>query len=247
MDWPAGGRGLAVVHCERLARKLADSIRSLSRPSRAQELRGLVLQAAKAVVFNRRLYGFFGRPLRRWTDKWALLEPCLDLQAIQRSWAAVACRQEMRFPERVELQRANSLRLLARLGTVVDVVLPQERPGAQYNYHMFPVLLRDHEERTAVMAAMWARFVDTSKIYSGVVKECRQFGYVGGCPVAESVADRLITLPNYAGLTGEDIDHVAEVFLSDLLAWRAHASRAHGAQRKGAGSEYDGELLKRCT
>ena len=199
------------------------------------------------MVFNRRLYGFFGRPMRRWTDRLALLEPCLDLQAIQRSWAAVACRQALRFPERVELQRANSLRLLAQLGAVDDVVLPRERPGAQYNYHLFPVLLRDREERSAMMAAMWARFVDTSMIYSGVVRECRRFGYLGGCPVAESVADRLITLPNYAALTGQDIDHVAEVFLSDLLAWRSDPSRAHEAQRKGAGSEYDGELLKRCS
>ena len=53
-----------------------------------------------------------------------------------------------------------------------------------------------------MMAAMWAKFVDTSMIYSGVVRECRRFGYVGGCPVAESVADRLITLPNYAASPG---------------------------------------------
>ena len=244
--WPAGGGGLAVVHRERMAHKLADSTRALARSSRFQELRSLALQAAKAVVFNRRLYGLIGRPMRRWTDRLALLEPCLDLQAIQRPWAAVACRQALRFPERVELQRANSLRLLAQLGAVNDVVLPVERPGAHYNYHLFPVLLRDREERSAMMATMWARFVDTSMIYSGVVRECRRFGYRGGCPIAESVADRLITLPNYASLTGQDIDRVAEVFLSDLQAWRSGPSRAHQAQRKGAGSEYDGELLKRC-
>jgi dTDP-4-amino-4,6-dideoxygalactose transaminase len=125
------------------------------------------------------------------------------------------------------------------------VVLPLERPGAQYNYHLFPVLLRDRAERTAVRAAMWAKFVDTSMIYSGVVKECRRFGYVGGCPIAESVADRLITLPNYASLSGEDIDRVAEVFLASLLAWRSDPSRAQEPQSKGA--EYDGELLKRCS
>ncbi len=83
--WPAGGGGLAIVHQANLARKLADSARVLSQPSRIEELRGLVLQAAKAVVFNRSLYGFFGKPLRRWTDRLGLLEPCLDLKAIQRS------------------------------------------------------------------------------------------------------------------------------------------------------------------
>ncbi len=218
--WPAGGGGLAVVHQANLLRNLVGSIRLLSPPSRTQELRSLVLQAAKAVVFNRGLYGIFGRPMRRWAEQWAILEPCLDLQAIQRSWAAVACRQTLRFSERVELQRANSVRLLVRLGAVKDVVLPQERPGARYNRHLFPVLLRDRDERTAVMSTMWAKFVDTSMIYSEVVKEARRFGYEGGCPVAESVADRLITLPNHASLSGQDIDHIAQVFLSSLQACR---------------------------
>lgn len=221
--WPAGGGGLAVVHDSAVARRLQVLAQSLSPPSRWQELRNLTLQAAKAAVFNRRLYGFFGRPMRRWAEQWALLEPCLDLKSIQRSYSAVACRQASRLPVRVEEQRANSLRLLSRLGTVEEAVLPRERPGARYNYHMFPVLLRDRAERAAIMDAMWHRFVDTSKIYSGVVRECRRFGYQGGCPVAESVADRLITLPNHAALTGEDIDTVAEAFLSSLKACRKAA------------------------
>jgi perosamine synthetase len=218
--WPAGGGGLAIVHQEDLARKLGDLIRVLSPPSRARELRGLVLQAAKAIVSHRRLYGIFGRPMRRWAEQWALLEPCLDLKAIPRSCAAAACRQAVRFPERVQRQRANSLRLLARLGDVEHVVLPRERPGAQNNYHLFPVLLRNRAERAVMMDAMWGKFVDTSRIYSGVVQECRRLGYLGGCPVAESVAERLITLPNHAALGDRDIDHVAQVFLSTLQACR---------------------------
>jgi perosamine synthetase len=218
--WPAGGGGLAVVNDATLAPRVARAAQSLFPPFRAQELRNLILQASKAAVFSRQFYGIFGKPLRRWVEKWAILEPCLDLNAIQRSYAAVASRQALRFPQRVEQQRANSLRLLSQLAAVEDVVLPQEQAGARYNYHLFPVLLRDGEERAAVVAAMWARFVDTSMIYCDVVRECRRFGYRGGCPVAESVADRLITLPNHAALTGEDIDGVAQVFLSSLRAFR---------------------------
>jgi dTDP-4-amino-4,6-dideoxygalactose transaminase len=166
--------------------------------------------------------------MRRWAEKWAVLEPLLDLKAIQRSYAAVASRQASRFPGRVTSQRANSLRLLSQLAAAEDVVLPHERPGALYNYHLFPVLLRNRDERAAVMAAMWARFVDTSMIYCDVVKQCRRFGYRGGCPVAESVADRLITLPNYAALADQDIDRVAQVFLSSLRACRSTTgSRVH--------------------
>jgi dTDP-4-amino-4,6-dideoxygalactose transaminase len=216
--WPAGGGGLAVVNDASLAHKLADTIRLLSPLSGFQEFHTLLLQAAKAAVFHPLLYGICGRPMRRWAEKWALLEPCLDLRAMHRSGTAVACRQALRMPQRVKLQRANSLRLLAQLGSEEELVFPWERPGTQYNYHLFPVLLRSREERTALMASMWAKFVDTSMIYSAVVREARQFGYVSGCPVSESVADRLITLPNYASLTDQDIDSVAQVFLSSLRA-----------------------------
>jgi hypothetical protein len=194
---------------------------SLAPPSRARDLRTLAMQAAKSAVFSRPFYGVFGRPLRRWADQWALLEPSLDMIAIQPSHAAGARRQALRFAPRVERQRANSLRLLAHLASVQHVVLPLERPGARYNYHLFPVVLEDTRERDLVAAAMWRRFVDTSIIYSGAVDACREFGYRGGCPVAESVSRRMITLPNYAALSRAEVDTVAEVFLASLKACRA--------------------------
>ncbi len=218
--WPAGGGGLAVIHDAMLAQKFARVASALSPPSHARELLYLILQSAKAAVFNRRLYGLVGKPLRRWAEQWALLEPTLDLSAIPRPYAVVACRQALRFRQRVRAQRANSLRLLAEVGDVRNVVLPTERPGARYNYHLFPVVLQSSAERDAVRKAMWDKFVDTSTIYSDVVKQCRLFGYRGDCPVAEAVAERLITIPNYAALRSRDIDRVAQVFRSSLRACR---------------------------
>jgi dTDP-4-amino-4,6-dideoxygalactose transaminase len=68
---------------------------------------------------------------------------------------------------------------------------------------------------------MWERRVDTSTLYSNSIDACRRFGYAGGCPVSESVAQRIVTLPNHAGLKAGDIDRVADAFLSSLRAWRA--------------------------
>jgi dTDP-4-amino-4,6-dideoxygalactose transaminase len=225
--WPAGGGGLAVIHNPVLAARMARATASLDIPSRARDFRTLLMQAAKSAVFSRPLYGVFGKPLRRWVEHWALLEPCLDMLAIQRSHAAAARRQAARFPERVERQRANSLRLLSHLANVEGVVLPRERTGTRYNYHLFPVLLRDRPERENVADAMWKRFVDTSTLYSGSVDACRAFGYRGGCPASESVSRRLITLPNHAALNRAEIDLVAEAFLSSLKSCRtvAPASR----------------------
>jgi dTDP-4-amino-4,6-dideoxygalactose transaminase len=219
--WPAGGGGLAVVHDPEVHMRMIRAVQSLHPPPRSREIRNLFMQAAKSAVFSRPAYGFLGRPMRRWADGWALLEPCLDMLRIQSTQAAAARRQASRFPLRVERQRANSLRLLSHLGRAEDVVLPRERPEARYNYHIFPVLLRDQPERDAVRAAMWKHFVDTSTLYSDSIERCVRFGYVGGCPVSESVATRLITLPNYAALSQREIDTVADVFLSSLQACRS--------------------------
>jgi dTDP-4-amino-4,6-dideoxygalactose transaminase len=85
---------------------------------------------------------------------------------------------------------------------------------------LFPVLLRDSRERDAVVSGMWEKHVDTSTIYSNSIDEGRRSGYSGGCPVSESVANRLITLPNYASLNSREIDRVADAFICSLRAWR---------------------------
>jgi dTDP-4-amino-4,6-dideoxygalactose transaminase len=218
--WPAGGGGLAIAHDAKVAHRMADLTATLGGCSHLTVVRHLIMQGAKSAVFSRTLYGTVGMALRRQVEKWALLEPQLDLNAIESSHAAAAVRQAPRFADRVEKQRANSLRLLSQIGGAEDVVLPTERLGARYNYHLFPVLVRDSSERAAVAATMWDRFVDTSTIYSGAIAECRKFGYRGGCPVAESVAERLLTLPNHADLTDGEIDAIAWVFLSSLDASR---------------------------
>jgi perosamine synthetase len=222
--WPAGGGGLAVVHDLVIAGRMVELTRLLRVPSRFHELRNLIMQGAKAAVFTQSLYGTCGRPLRRWVEDLALLEPHLDENAIQRSHAMVAVRQAKRIAQRVEQQRANSLRLLLQLSDAEDIVLPYETPRARYNYHLFPVLLRNADERAALRHSMWKKFVDTSIIYSNVVNESQRLGYRGRCPVSESVANRLITLPNYAALGDQEIDHVADVFLSSLHDFRSKVS-----------------------
>jgi perosamine synthetase len=218
--WPAGGGGLAVVHDPGLAGKLAGLVSSLRPPSQAGAARNLALQCAKSLVFRRGIYGVIGMPLRRRVESWALLEPRLDSTGIEPSHAAAALLQASRFVERVERQRTNSRRLLLRLTAAEDVVLPREPLGARYNYHLFPVLLRDPRERATVAQIMWKEFIDTSMIYSRAIDECRKWGYRAGCPVSESVAERLLTLPNHAALNSQEIDRVAEVFLSSLQACR---------------------------
>ncbi|NIM98325.1 MAG: hypothetical protein GTO24_09685 [candidate division Zixibacteria bacterium] len=221
--WPAGGGGLLVVRDSEIAQRVAEEVRLLRRQSPASEWNNLLLQLAKAITFSRPLYRILGLPLRPWAEKRAFLEPVLSRSQIQRHQAAVALRQALRFRERVAQQRENSLYLLSLLREAEGVVLPREWSGATYNYHLFPVLMADEEERSNVAAAMLTHGVDSSRIYSGVIRHSRSLGYQGGCPVSESVATRLLTLPNYASLSRADIERVARAFLQALRQCRPHS------------------------
>jgi len=220
--WTAGGGGLLVVRDPKVARRVAEELRLLERQSICDEWRNLLLQGAKAIVFRRPVYGILGILIRSWAERRAFLEPVLSRKEIQRPHAAVALRQALRFRERVARQRENSLYLLSFLQGVEGVVLPSEWPGAVYNYHLFPVLMADERERDAVAAAMLTQGVDTSHLYSDSIDHSRKLGYKGGCPVSESVAARLVTIPNYASLSRTDIERVARTFLQALRQCRPH-------------------------
>ena len=221
--WTAGGGGLLVVHDPAVARRAAEEVRLLKRQSPIDEWKNLLLQVAKALLFHRPVYGILGIPIRSWAEKRAFLEPVLSCRQVQRSHAAVALRQALRFRERVARQRENSLYLLSLLQGAEDVVLPWEWPGAAYNYHLFPVLMGNTRERDAVAATMLTQGIDTSHLYSDSIDHSRKLGYQGGCPVAESVAARLMTLPNYASLSRTDIERVAQAFLQALHQFRQHS------------------------
>jgi len=218
--WPAGGGGLAAVNDPALAEKVAAEARRLTAPSFIDEFCNPFVQASKAMVFRRPIYGLVGRSTRPRAERYELLEPSLSSEAIGRGSAAAAIRQVATFARLVERQRANSLQLLDRLRGVEGIVLPWERSGVSYNYHLFPVLLADEEEKKAVMAGMLERHVDTSQNYFDAVPLARRLGYRGGCPVSERVASRMLTLPNYAANSSADVDRVASVFLESLKSHR---------------------------
>ncbi len=223
--WTAGGGGLLVVRDPEVARRVTEHIRMLERQSTADECMNLFLQTVKAMVFRRPIYGILGIWFRPWAEKRAFLEPVLSRKQIQRPHATVALREARRFRERVARQRENSLYLLSLLQGADGIVLPREWPGAAYNYHLFPVLTAGEEERNAVAGAMLSQGIDTSHIYSDSITHSRKLGYRGGCPVAESVAARLLTLPNYASLSRTDIERVARAFLQALQQHRGSGAR----------------------
>ncbi|MFZ0594497.1 MAG: DegT/DnrJ/EryC1/StrS family aminotransferase [Bryobacteraceae bacterium] len=223
---PAAGGGLAAINSPDLAVEFARQARQLTPPARLVELRGGVMQAAKAALFRRPFYGLAGHAARSSTKPRSLFTANLDLQAIARGSAAVVLRQADGFAERVREQQSNSLFLIDQLAGIPGIDLPYQPPGAIHNRALFPVLVADSRERDAVRAGMRSSGVDTSRLHSNSPECAQAFGYKGDCPVSEQAASTLVVLPNQAGLSRDDLKRVAASFRAALEAHRSSARRS---------------------
>jgi dTDP-4-amino-4,6-dideoxygalactose transaminase len=136
--------------------------------------------------------------------------------------------QARTFASRVREQRSNSLFLLHELAGIEGIKLPYEAEGAVYNRYLFPVLVRDEEERDAVRGGMRERGVDTSRIHFNSTTNAVALGYRGGCRVSERVASTLLTLPNHAVLKARELDRIVRSFRAALAAHRSSKRTKQG-------------------
>ena len=217
---PAGGGGIAIANDAVLADALAAEARKLISPIWYQRCLNLFVHAAKATVMRRPWYGAVGRAVRPHIEARRVLEPTLDQSGIHVHQAHIASRQAQRFQKVVEGQRRNSHRLLSLLANVSDIVLPWEREGTTYNFHIFPVVVSSEAEKRFVREQLLRRHVDTSEMYWDMLGEAQELGYRGGCPVSESVARRMLTLPNHAAFGLQDMDYIAKAFAQAIQEYR---------------------------
>lgn len=92
------------------------------------------------------------------------------------------------------------------------VKLPKTREGCTHVYHIFAVLC---EQRDALVSHMEANGVYTAIHYPipPHLSPCyKEMGYVSGdFPVTEKYANTEVSLPIYAGMPDEEVEHVIEV------------------------------------
>jgi len=221
----AGGGGLIAINGD--AAFLRSQTDSLSGRSRVGSLRCAAMQFAKSALFSRALYGSIGNRLRSTTEDRGYLLAKVDSLGITAASAAAARILAATFPRRLAQQRENSRVLIDLLRDIEGIVLPIEPVGATYSYSLFAVLARDAQERDAIRRMMLTMGVDTSDVHHNCVKAAERAGYAGGCPVSESAAQRILTIPNYAGLSAGDLDRIASALRA---AVRKHRNIARPAR-----------------
>jgi dTDP-4-amino-4,6-dideoxygalactose transaminase len=84
--------------------------------------------------------------------------------------------------------------------------------GCEHSAHLYYLLMPDLAARQGLIAHLGERGVQATFHYQPLhdAPAGQRFGRIGpgGCPVTEDVADRLVRLPLYAGLTESDVADV---------------------------------------
>lgn len=108
-------------------------------------------------------------------------------------------------------RRALAERYLAELADIDELGLPPVAPRSEPVWHLFPVRCPDREALSAFLAE---RGISTGRHYPEAVHLSAAFadlGYGrGSFPVAEALADELLSLPIYPGMTADQLEAVVQ-------------------------------------
>jgi dTDP-4-amino-4,6-dideoxygalactose transaminase len=104
------------------------------------------------------------------------------------------------------------------LSALPDVHVIEELPGVEAVYHLFVIRVKN---RPHVMDALAARSIGTGIHYPiplHLAEAYRNLGYrKGDFPVSERLADEILSLPMFPGLTEEQIAFVVEALRSAIV------------------------------
>ena len=101
----------------------------------------------------------------------------------------------------------------------LGIRLPVVPDHCEPAYHLFHVLMPDHDTRTRVMGELRAQGIATAFHYVPLHDSVggRQFAArTTECPVSTDVGNRLLRLPFHNNLTPDDTDRVVEAFVTAL-------------------------------
>jgi len=123
--------------------------------------------------------------------------------------------------ERIQSTRRAAWEMYARdlagWAAAHDVTLPTVPEGCEQPYHLFYLLLPSLADRTRFIKHVRGRAVHAVFHYQPLHESPmgqRFGGRTGQCPVTEDVADRLVRLPLFGGMTDEQMQRVVDATLS---------------------------------
>jgi len=122
--------------------------------------------------------------------------------------AAVGQAQLEKLPDFVSIRRRNAGQYDDALADHPSITAPSEPPAARHSYHQYTVRC---EDRSALRAELEDAGIDTGVYYPTPIHEQPAYeGIDASLPVAERVADDVLSIPVHPSLKQRDVDRIAD-------------------------------------
>lgn len=121
--------------------------------------------------------------------------------------------------EEIEKRKKAVERYRERIAGVKGITLCEEQPGVKWNYAYLPAVFDEKKfgrTRDEVSDALAEHNIFSRKYFYPLTSHFRAFQGmfpIQETPVAEWIAERVLTLPLYAGLEDADVDRICDVIL----------------------------------
>jgi len=131
--------------------------------------------------------------------------------------AAIGCEQLKKLPKFVARRRKNAERLTQKLGKTKKLQLPTEPKGFKCSYYLYTVKLKNagREKRDGVVEQLKLKGIGVFVFYVNPIHLMpfyRRFGRYK-LPATEKTSEQVFSLPVHPGVTGKQVDFIAETVL----------------------------------
>ena len=129
------------------------------------------------------------------------------------------------------IYKSDSAMIKRRLRTITDAVSKQidnagfyknnlilepnmlchEKPGMLYNRYIYPILFDNSAQRDLMFDFMYKRGIAAIKPYNDIpIIAATHYEYKHDCPISESIAERVLAIPNHYHLNHTELHHIAD-------------------------------------
>ena len=127
---------------------------------------------------------------------------------------ALGVEQMKRIEQLNEARRRHAAYLSSQLADVTGIDLPVETDGCKHVYQMYTIKVKPPVDRNRFVLELREKGIGASVHFDPPVHlqpyYQERYGGNGNLPVTEQVAERIVTLPMFPGLTDEQVEKIAE-------------------------------------
>ncbi|MGC8893094.1 MAG: DegT/DnrJ/EryC1/StrS family aminotransferase [Candidatus Saccharicenans sp.] len=212
----AGEGGAIFSNDQKIHEECARIVRLLPKPNIINEIKHLIMTATKSYFRQRPLYGLIGRRIWGSISNYGKISKreSISLSTIYKSDLALI-KKRLRFLDMmVQNQRKIASIYLQELEIDKDMMC-WEKPSTYYNRFYFPITFPSKQMRDRMAEFLLINNIDSMKYLDGLIPVARKhFGYEGGCPVSETLSERVLNLPCYYNLAEHEVEMIIKAFNS---------------------------------